>query len=109
MSRGAPIDVTSVAMPDSTNQKILDLVAKGDKHFHEAMDHLNNCDPRVKPDSAAEENKLALKAFKAANECYVPAQDLYNGARVPEALLDRVRDCTQRAYFCRKFAVTARK
>ena len=104
-----PIDVTSVAMPDSTNQKIVDLVAKGDKYFREAMDHLNNCDPRVKPESAAEENKLALKAFKAANECYIPAQDLFNGARVPEPLLDRVRDCTQRAYFCRKFAVSARK
>jgi hypothetical protein len=104
-----PIDVTSVAMPDGTSAKIAELVAKGDKYFHEAMDHLNNCDPRVKPDSAAEENKLALKAFKAANECYVPAQDLYNGARIPEALLDRVRDCTQRAYFCRKFAVVGRK
>jgi hypothetical protein len=104
-----PIDVTSVSMPDSTNQKILDLIAKGDKYFREAMEHLNNCDPRVKPDSAAEENKLALKAFKAANECYIPAQDLYKDARVPEPLLDRVRDCTQRAYFCRKFAVTNRK
>ena len=96
-------------MPDGTAQKISDLVAKGDKYFKEAMDHLNNCDPRVKPESAAEENKLALKAFKAANECYIPAQDLYGNNRVPEALLDRVRDCTQRAYFCRKFAVTARR
>jgi hypothetical protein len=104
-----PIDVTSVTMPDGTAQKIADLVAKGDKYFKEAMDHLNNCDPRVKPESAAEENKLALKAFKAANECYIPAQDLYGNNRVPEALLDRVRDCTQRAYFCRKFAVTSRK
>lgn len=104
-----PIDVTSVSMPDATNAKITDLVAKGDKYFHEAMEHLNNCDPRVKPESAAEENKLALKAFKAANECYIPAQDLYGNNRVPEALLDRVRDCTQRAYFCRKFAVTSRK
>jgi len=104
-----PIDVTSVSMPDGTAQKIADLVAKGDKYFKEAMDHLNNCDPRVKPESAAEENKLALKAFKAANECYIPAQDLYGNNRVPEPLLDRVRDCTQRAYFCRKFAVTSRK
>ena len=104
-----PIDVTSVSMPDATNQKIVDLVAKGDKYFREAMEHLNNCDPRVKPESAAEENKLALKAFKAANECYIPAQDLYGNNRVPEPLLDRVRDCTQRAYFCRKFAVTSRK
>src|SRR6185503_19819887 len=89
-----PIDVTSVSMPDATNQKIVDLVAKGDKYFREAMEHLNNCDPRVKPESAAEENKLALKAFKAANECYIPAQDLYGNNRVPEPLLDRVRDCT---------------
>ncbi|MBI3857876.1 MAG: hypothetical protein HY293_19515 [Planctomycetes bacterium] len=104
-----PIDVTSVTMPEGTSAKIAELVARGDKFFREAMDHLNNCDPRIKPESAADENKKALKAFLAANECYVPAQDLYKDVRVPEALLDRVRDCTQRAYFCRKFAVAARK
>ena len=105
-----PIDVTSVSMPDSTNAKIAELVARGDEHFRKAMEHLNNCDPRLKPDNAADENKKALQAFKAANECYIPAQEMYTGgARVPEALLDRVRDCTQRAYFCRKFAVSARR
>ena len=61
--------------------------------------------------SAAAENKEALKYFMKANsEGYLLAQDEYkDGARVPEPLLDRVREATQRAYFCRKFAVSIRK
>lgn len=106
-----PGEVTSVGMPDGTAQKIADLVAKGDRYFKEAMEHLNNSDPRIKPESVSSENKLALKLFMQANqEGYLPAQDEYkNGARVPEPLLDRVRETTQRAYFCRKFSVSLRK
>jgi hypothetical protein len=108
---GTPGEVTSVPMPDATNPKIVSLVAKGDEYFKKAMDHLNNCDPRVKPESAASENKQALELFKKANaEGYLLAQDEYkDGSRVPEPLLDRVRETTQRAYFCRKFAVSVRK
>lgn len=107
----APAEVTAVALPDGTNQKISDLVARGDRHFKEAMDHLNNCDPRIHPESAGEENKKALKCFLLANsEGYLLAQEEYkDGSRIPEALLDRVREAQQRAFFCRKFAVAARK
>src|SRR5262249_1083213 len=62
-----PPEPTSVAMPDGTNQKISDLVAKGDKLFNEAMVHLRNSDPSINPDSWAEENKKALKFFMEAN------------------------------------------
>jgi hypothetical protein len=97
-------------MPDGTNDKINALVAKGDRYFKEAMEHLNNCDPRIKPETAGEENKKALKLFtQAVQEGYSPAQDEYKSGRVPEALLDRVREAQQRAYFCRKFAVSVRK
>lgn len=108
---GTPAEVTAVSMPDGTNAKITGLVARGDEYFRKAMDHLNNCDPRVKPESAAVENKEALKLFMKANsEGYLLAQEEYkDGARVPEPLLDRVREATQRAYFCRKFAVSIRK
>jgi len=106
-----PGEVTAVSMPDGTNDKISALVAKGDRYFKEAMEHLNNCDPRIKPETAGEENKKALKLFmQAVQEGYSPAQDEYKGgARVPEPLLDRVREAQQRAYFCRKFAVSIRK
>lgn len=106
-----PAEVTSVAMPDGTNQKINDLVAKGDRYFKQAMEHLNNCDPRLKPETAGDENKKALKLFMQANaEGYGPAQEEYKGgARVPEALLDRFREAQQRAYFCRKFAVATKR
>jgi hypothetical protein len=106
-----PGEVTAMSMPDGTNNKILGLVARGDELFKKAMEHLNNCDPRVKPESAATENKEALKYFMKANsEGYLLAQEEYkDGARVPEPLLDRVREATQRAYFCRKFAVSIRK
>jgi len=106
-----PGEVTAMSMPDGTNNKIMGLVAKGDELFRKAMEHLNNCDPRIKPESAGAENKEALKYFMKANsEGYILAQDEYkDGARVPEPLLDRVREATQRAYFCRKFAVSIRK
>lgn len=108
---GTPGEVTSVGMPDGTNQKITDLVAKGDRYFKQAMEHLNNCDPRLRPETAGDENKKALKLFMQANaEGYGPAQDEYKGgARVPEALLDRFREAQQRAYFCRKFAVATKR
>jgi hypothetical protein len=108
---GTPAEVTSVPMPDGTNDKINSLVARGDSYFKKAMEHLNNCDPRIKPESAGEENKAALKLFLQANaEGYLPAQDEFKGgSRVPEPLLDRVREATQRSYFCRKFAVSIRK
>ncbi len=105
-----PGDVTAVAMPDGTAARIADLVARGDKLFNEAMVHLNNCDPRFASDSRGDENKKALKLFMQANsECYIPAQDLYSGVTPPTALLDRVRETTQRAFFCRKFSVSMRK
>jgi hypothetical protein len=106
-----PGEVTAVSLPDGTNDKITALVAKGDRCFKEAMEHLNNCDPRIKTENAGEENKKALKLFmQAVQEGYGPAQDEYKGgARIPEALLDRVREAQQRAYFCRKFAVGIRK
>jgi hypothetical protein len=105
-----PGEVTAVSLPDGTNEKISALVAKGDRYFKEAMEHLNNCDPRIKPETAGEENKKALKLFmQAVQEGYSPAQDEYKSGRIPEALLDRVREAQQRAYFCRKFAVGVRK
>lgn len=106
----APPEVTSVSMPDGTAQKIADLVARGDRAFKEAMEHLNNSDPRIHPETAVQEHKKALKLFMEANtQGYLPAQDLYkDGARVPDALLDRVRETQQRAFFCRKFAVASR-
>jgi hypothetical protein len=99
-----PAEVTAVPMPDGTNDRISSLVAKGDRLFKEAMEHLNNCDPRARPESAREESKKALKLFMQANtEGYGPAQEEYKSGRVPEALLDRFRECQQRAFFCRKF------
>src|SRR5436190_12219936 len=99
-----PGEVTAVSMPDGTNDRINALVAKGDRIFKEAMEHLNNCDPRAKPESAREESKKAMKLFLQANqEGYGPAQDEYKSGRVPEALLDRFKEAQQRAFFCRKF------
>jgi hypothetical protein len=99
-----PGEVTAVSMPDGTNDKINALVAKGDRLFKEAIEHLNNCDPRIKPETAREESKKAMKLFLQANqEGYGPAQDEYKSGRVPEALLDRFKEAQQRAFWCRKF------
>lgn len=104
-----PLEPTSVAMPDGTNQKISDLVKKGDKLFDEAMVHLRASDPSINPDSWADENKKALKLFMQANgECFMPAQDLY-ATGIPAQLLDRVRETSMRTALCRKRSVSTRR
>jgi outer membrane biosynthesis protein TonB len=104
-----PAEPTSVSMPDGTNQKISDLVKKGDKLYDEAMVHLRNSDPSINPDTWAEENKKALKLFMQANgECFMPAQDQYSGS-VPGPLLDRVRETSMRTALCRKRSVSTRR
>ena len=104
-----PLEPTSVKMPDETNAKVSDLVAKGDRYFNEAMVHLRNSDPSINPDDWAAENKKALKLFMQANgEGYMPAQDTY-AASVPMQLLDRVRETSMRTALCRKRSVSVRR
>jgi hypothetical protein len=104
-----PAEPTTVAMPDGTNTKISDLVARGDKFYNEAMVHLQASNPSVNPDSWADENKKALKLFMQANgEGFMPAQDLY-ATGVPMALLDRVRETSMRTALCRKRSVSTRR
>jgi hypothetical protein len=104
-----PLEPTSVAMPDGTNQKIADLVSRGDKLYNEAMVHLRNSDPSISPDSWADENHKALVLFsQAAKECFGPAQEMYSSG-VPTALLDRFRETTMRMALCRKRSVSTRR
>ena len=100
---------TEVAVADASS-RVRTLIAKGDAYFKKAMRHLLNSDPNVNPDGWAAENKKALEYFfKANNEGYVPAQDLYaNSAAIPKALLDRVRETTMRSSLCRKRYVSSR-
>jgi outer membrane biosynthesis protein TonB len=101
---------SAVKMPDGTAQKVLDLVAKGDRYYNEAMDHLNDSNPQRNPTTWSEENHKALDLFqKATKEAYVPAQDLYGNSPVPQALLDRVREATMCSYMCRKRSVSTRR
>jgi hypothetical protein len=105
-----PAEPTAVALPETTTAKVSGLVATGDRHFNEAMKHLQNSDPNINPDGWSDENKKALEYFmKANNEGYVPAQDAYPGGAVPQALLDRVRETTMRSSLCRKRSVSSRK
>jgi len=104
-----PAEPTTVAMPDGTNPKISDLVARGDKIYNEAMVHLQASNPSINPDGWSDENKKALKLFMQANgECFMPAQDLYSGS-VPMQLLDRVRETSMRTALCRKRSVSTRR
>ncbi|HZE96266.1 MAG TPA: hypothetical protein VE981_04530 [Planctomycetota bacterium] len=104
-----PLEPTTVAMPDGTNQKISELVVKGDRLFNEAMVHLRNSDPSINPDGWADENKKALKLFMQTNgECYMPAQDMYSTG-IPMQLLDRVRETSMRTALCRKRSVSTRR
>jgi hypothetical protein len=105
-----PAEPTAVGLPEGTNAKVSGLVAIGDRHFNEAMKHLQNSDPNLNPDGWSDENKKALESFMKANtEGYVPAQDAYPGGAVPQALLDRVRETTMRSSLCRKRSVSTRK
>jgi hypothetical protein len=103
---GAPAEPTTLALPDGTSSKVRDLVSRGDRHFTEAMTHLQNSDPNINPDGWTGENKKALDAFMKANqEGYIPAQDEYGRGGVPQSLLDRVRETTMRSSLCRKRSV----
>ncbi len=105
-----PAEPTAAALPENTSTRVSGLVAAGDRHFNEAMRHLQNSDPNLNPDGWADENKKALEFFlKANNEGYVPAQDLYPNGAVPQALLDRVRETTMRSSLCRKRSVSTRR
>jgi hypothetical protein len=104
-----PAEPTSVAMPEGTNQKIADLVSRGDKLYNEAMIHLQASNPSINPDSWADENHKALLLFtQAVKECFGPAQDLYSSG-VPTALLDRFRETSMRMALCRKRSVSTRR
>lgn len=105
-----PSEPTAAPLPENTSAKIGGLVSAGDRHFNEAMKHLQNSDPNLNPEGWADENKKALESFMKANlEGYVPAQDLYSSGAVPQALLDRVRETTMRSSLCRKRSVSTRK
>ena len=97
-------------MPDGTPAATRDLIVKGDRHFTQAMRHLQASDPTINPDGWADENKKALEYFqRASNEGYVPAQDAYGKDVPPQALLDRVRETMMRMSLCRKRSVSTRK
>lgn len=88
---------------------IADLVARGDRSYAEAMDHLWKSDPAQNPDGWREENKKAFELFKRGNdEGYIPAEDEYAGGPVPQALLDRVRETRMCAALCRKRSISSR-
>lgn len=102
---GGPLNVTAYKLAGTTTPEILEMVAKGDKNFDEAMKHLLNSDPAINPDGWAAENSKALELFRKANiESYLPAQEKYSSS-VPQALLDRVREATMRSSLCRKRSV----
>jgi hypothetical protein len=100
----------AIALPEGVPARTRELVTKGDRHFDEAMRHLQNSDPGINPDGWADENKKALASFMAANnEGYFPAQEQFGAGAVPQALLDRVRETTMRSSLCRKRSVSTRK
>ncbi len=102
---GGPLNVTAYKLAGTTAPEILEMVAKGDKNFDEAMKHLLNSDPGLNPDGWAAENSKALELFRKANvESYLPAQEKFSSA-VPQPLLDRVREATMRSSLCRKRSV----
>jgi hypothetical protein len=106
----AGAEPNTLALPDGTSAKVRDLVARGDKYFTEAMNHLQSSDPNLNPDGWTTENKKALDAFMKANqEGYILAQDEYGKGGVPQSLLDRVRETTMRSSLCRKRSVSTRK
>lgn len=107
-SSGEP---SGLPLPDGTPPRVRDLVARGDRHFDEAMKHLRDSDPNINPEGWTVENKKAMELFaRANNEGYVPAQDAYEvpGA-IPQSILDRVRETTMRQSLCRKRSVSTRK
>jgi hypothetical protein len=96
-------------MPRETPAKVAELVAKGDRLFLEAMDHVNKSDPERNPNWPAE-NRKALEHFNESRVSYGLAQDEYiSGQSPPAALLDRFREAIQRYYFCRKRATVPRR
>jgi hypothetical protein len=106
---GRSAEPNTLALPEGTPSKVSDLVARGDRHFIEAMAHLQASDPNINPDGWSDENKKALESFqKAANEGYIPAQDVYGRDLPPQVLLDRVRETTMRMSLCRKRSVSSR-
>ena len=106
----APRTPTAVALPDGTPANVASLVARGDRHYDEAMLHLKNSDPQANPDGHNDETKKALSLFMKANEeGYFPAQELYGKGSVPQPLLDRVRETTMCSSMCRKRSVSSRK
>ena len=105
-----PTEPTGLGMPDGTASQVRDLIGKGDRHFTEAMRHLQASDPTINPDGWSDENKKALEFFqKAVREGYEPAQESYTKDIPPQALLDRMRETTMRMSLCRKRSVSTRK
>ncbi len=100
-----PIEAPVLGIPAKAGE----FIAKGDRCFSEAMQHLLRSDPNTNPEGWADENKKALDLFmKANNEGYIPAQDMF-GRSVPQSILDRVRETLMRASLCRKRSVSTRK
>ena len=107
---GRAVEPNTLAMPDGTPTKVRDFISIGDRHFTEAMLHLQASDPNINPDGWSDENKKALGFFqRAVNEGYIPAQDAYGKDVPPQPLLDRVRETTMRMSLCRKRSVSTRK
>ncbi len=107
---GRPAEPTGLSMPDGTPSKVRDYISIGDRHFTEAMLHLQASDPNVNPDGWSDENKKALGFFqRATNEGYIPAQESYGKDVPPQPLLDRVRETMMRMSLCRKRSVSTRK
>jgi hypothetical protein len=98
------------AVPEGIPAKAGELIAKGDRHFEEGMQHLRRSDPNTNPEGWADENKKALDLFqKANNEGYFLAQEMFGKGSVPQSLLDRVRETQMRASLCRKRSVSTKR
>jgi hypothetical protein len=78
-------------------------VARGNRYFNEAMEHLRRSDPNENPSGWAAENEKALELLLKANgEGYLPAQEMFAKGAVPKLLLDRVRETQKLVYECRR-------
>ncbi len=84
-----------------------ELIALGNRYYDEAMGHLLRADPNTNPEGWAEGFRKARELFlKANSEGYIPAQETFGSGRIPQYLLDRIRDTQMRAKLCGNLSVS---
>lgn len=94
--------------PTSTSGAPDEIQAKirlGDEHFAKGKKHLSDYNNNPNDGQAV---RHALKEFTAAFQAYDEAQNMYErlGMRIPQDLLDKVRETNMIRSMCRKLAVS---